>query len=1096
MSLKLRIPLLIFVIHLNNIFVKNIQIITGINMKPFFTSVCVLIICNIHIISNVPANDDIEQEYIKASQKNHLAELISEGKRLLDNGETDNVELLLKRIYITYKSVLEDNYTYYTNYYMLKGRFLNLAGFYNEAVTLFENLHDEIKKKDSTNYSLLIQIYNELGYANSKKDNFKKALNYYLISLETCRKYYRNNKELIYILGSITNLYTFEDKLYEAREYFNRCVFLIDSLKYPEVKKLFDTYIVCTLYYSKFYKFDKALKYLNIAENILDANYNPTHHKYCIIYYYHGRILLYLQKLDKAVIFFEKSLKMAKRSVILDEYVFLNYRKLGELYSYKNDYARANEYNLQSLKEIKNTGISPVYTYISLGNSYSVLKDFKNALYYFNLGESLTTRESGINHPALFYIYILKSLLYRDTQENDREAEYLLLSYNSAINNGNYRSREVSIILRYLGRYYYRQGDFQRSLDTLQKGLISATNTFNNTSIYKNPDVEDARDRMQLLSTLKRKAYVMRKYYSNVTNNLKDLEASLECYKLACGLQEKVITTFSNENAKLRFSTSQKITLNSSIGVALEIYKRTNDYKYLEEAFEFSEKGKSLVLLTYINEEKAKRFADIPDSLIYYEQNIKNEIAGLNFQINLSDQEYTSPFQLDEIKSRLFDLTRKEEELVRLFEIQFPKYYNLKYNLNVVPVGLIQSSIEKKQALIEYNLTNTNLYTFLITNDTVIVSMQEIDDKFSENIVKIRKLLSENKYGNYDIQDYNDFVKIAFDLYNILIQPVIAYIKNKSLIIIPDEVLNLFPFEVLITKNTYKSDIADFGELPYLFKEYPVNYAYSASLLMNQKKYRHIGNKLVAFVPEYGEGSYTGDNNNDSTINNLYRLNPLIGTKEEVNFISKFYKSRIFSNEQALEENFKKSAANYNIIHLAMHTIVDDKNPMFSKMVFTPELDKTEDGLLHTFELYGIKLRANLVVLSGCNTGYGRMQRGEGLLSLARGFVFSGCSGLLLTQWAVADKASVKLMKNFYYYLSKGYPKDKALHYAKIDYIKDADPVKTHPYYWAGYIILGDSCPLPPKSSNTKYFIIAVLLLLTIFIYYLKKYKFRDFRKN
>ncbi len=1065
-------------------------------MKPFFTTVCLLIICNISIISNLPDNDVIEQHNIKALHNNPLADQISEGKILLEKGETDSVELLLKRTYNNYRSVIEDSCRYYSDYYMLKGRFLNLAGYYKEAVILFERLLEEIKMKDNTNYNLLIQIYNELGYANSKKDNFNKALNYYLTSLETCRKYCKYNKDIIYILGSIVGLYTSEDRLYEAREYFNRCVSLIDSLKYPEDKKLFDTYIVCTLYYSKFYKFDKALKYLNTAENILAANYSPSHYKYCIIYYYHGRILLYLQKLDKAVIFFEKSLKMAKMSVILNDYVFLNYRKLGELYSYKKDYSSAIEYNLQSLKVIKNTGFSPVYTYISLGDSYSVLKDFKNALYYFNLAESLTISESGINHPALFYIYILKSLLYRDRKENEREAEYLQLSYNSAIKNGNYRSREVSIILRYLGRYYYRQGEFQRSLDTLQKGLISATNTFNSTSIYENPDIEDARDRMQLLPTLKRKAYVMHKYYSEVTNNLKDLETSFECYKLASGLQEKIITTFSNEKTKLRYSTSQKITLNNSIEAALEIYKLTNDNKYMEEAFEFSEKGKSLMLLTYINEEKAKRFADIPDSLIHYAQSIKNEIAGLNFRINLSDPEYTSPYQLDEIKSRLFDLTRKEEELVRLFEIQFPKYYNLKYSLNAVPIGLIQASIENNQALIEYNLTNTKLYTFLITSDTVIIDMQDIDNRFSEKIVKIRKLLSENKYGDYDIQDYNEYAKIASDLYNILIQPVKTYIKNKSLIIVPDEVLNLIPFEVLLTKNTFKSGIADFGVLPYLFKEYPVSYAYSASALMNLKEYRHKRNKLVAFVPEYGEGIYKGDDNSDSAINTLNRLNPLIGTKEEVNYISRFYRSRIYSSDQAIEENFKKSAVNFNIIHLAMHTIIDDKNPMFSKMVFTPEKDKKEDGLLHTFEIYGIKLRANLVVLSGCNTGYGRMQRGEGLLSLARGFVFSGCSGLLLTQWAVADKASVKLMENFYYYLSKGYPKDKALQYAKIDYIKDADPVKTHPYYWASYITFGDTCPLPPKSSNTRYFLIAGLLLLTIFIYYLRKYKIQDFSKT
>jgi CHAT domain-containing protein/tetratricopeptide (TPR) repeat protein len=1064
-------------------------------MKQLFTSVCLFIICGINIFSNLPANNVIDHNHTKVSPDNNLTTLINKGRILLDRGVTDSVRLLLDRTYEIYNGVIEANSRYYFDYYLLKGQLLNLTGYYTEAVKLFDRLYDEITSKDSVNYYLLIKIFNELGYANGKKGSFNKALNYYLRSLETCRKYYGNNKELIYILGNIVDLYTFKDKYYEAKEYFNRCVFLIDSLKYPEDKSLFNSYIACTLYYSMSYKSDKALKYLNIAENILSSNYNPTHYKYCIIYYYNGRILLNLQKLDKALIFFEKSLKMAKMSDILNDYVFLNYRKLGELYYYKKDYNSSVEYKLRCLKEIKNTGISPVYTYISLGDSYSLLKDYKNVLYYFNLAESWIMHESGINHLGLFYIYIQKSLLYRDTQEHDKEAEYLELSYNSAIENGIYRSREVTFILRYLGRYYYRQGEYKRSLDTLQKALISATNTFNNTNIYKNPDIEDARDRIQLLYTLKRKAYAMRKYYERVTNNLKDIEASFECYKLATRLQEKIITTFSNENTKLRLSASQKINLNNTLEIALEIYKLTNDYKYLEEAFNCSEKGKSLVLLTYINEEKAKQFADIPDSLISLEQDIKNEIASLTFQINSIKTEYTSQNQLDAIKSRLLELTRKEEELVSLFEIQFPKYYNLKYNFNAVPIRLIESSIEGNQALIEYALTNKKLYTFLVTIDTVIVHMQDIDNSFSENIVKFRTLLSENRYGNYDIQDYNDFVKISFDLYNILIKPVTGQIKNKSLIIVSDEVINLIPFEVLITKNTLKSGIADFGELPYLLKEYPVSYAYSASLLMNQKEYKHNGSKLIAFVPDYGQSRYAGEHNYDSVTNDPYKLSPLIGTKEEVNFISKFYRSKIYFNEQALEENFKKYAGRFSIIHLAMHTIIDDKNPMFSKMVFTPKQDKTEDGLLHTFELYSIKLQSDLVVLSGCNTGYGKMQRGEGLLSLARGFVFSGCSGLLLTQWAVADKASVKLMENFYYYLSKGYPKEKALHYAKIDYLKDADPVKTHPYYWASYIIFGDTCPLPPKSSDSKYYLIAVLLLLITIVYYLKRNKIRNLRK-
>lgn len=1062
-------------------------------MKIFVTSLYLLLIFNINLKSNPFVNNEFEQDHIKTSNKKYLNKIIDNGIQLLDKGETDSVKLLLDKISDEFSSELNSNLKIYYEYNLLKGKYFNLTRDYSEAISIFESLKDEIKKEDSTNYDLLIQLYNELGYANYKKADYKKAINHYLILLRICQNYTENSIELIYILGRIVELYIFQDKNHDAREYFDRCIYLIDSLNYPGNKKLFDSYVMCALYYNLLSETDKALKYLYIAENILKSNYNSAHYKYCSLYYHHARILFNLGKLDKALIFFERSLKMAKMSDILNDYLFLNYNRLGILYYSNKNYSRSIEYNLKALKESKNSGFSPVYTYLYLGRCNHALNNLLKAEYYYNLAESLAIHESGIIHPAIQHIYNSKSYLYRKKKDDKNEIKYLELAYNSAIRNNVYKSVDVTWTLLNLGRYYYRMHDFKRSLDTLQKALISVTENFNNTDIYINPDIEDATDKMLLAPIIKRKAYVFFNYYDKVTGNIIDLKASLKCYKMANKLQEKINISFNNEKTKFDFLANQKVMLNNTVELALDVYELTNDYQYLKDAFIYAEKSKAIVLLTHINEKQAKQFADIPDSLLYLEQSIKNEIAGLDYQINNpGETEYNSPYEVDAIKSRLFELTRKEEELIRLFEMRFPRYYNLKYNRSVAPLGLIQSSLEENQALIEYTVTWKELYTFVITRDTLTVHTQDINNSFSEHIVKFRGLLSENKYGNYCINDYNDFVEISYNLYNILIQPVISQIKNKSLIIVPDEILNLIPFEVLISNNILKSDIADFGELPYLFKEFPVCYNYSASLLKNQKENRHKGNRLIAFVPEYPDVNYHLQLKNDTTIDDLYNLNPLIGTKEEVNYISRLYRSRVYTNKQALEENFKKSAGDYSIIHLAMHTIVNDRSPMLSNMVFTPKEDKKEDGLLHTFELYGIKLKADLVVLSGCNTGYGKMQKGEGLLSLARGFVFSGCSGLLLTQWSVADKASVKLMKYFYYHLSKGHSKEKALHYAKIDYLKDADPVKTHPYYWASYIVFGDTCPLPSKRGSAKYFIIAVVLILIIFIYFLRRNKSRD----
>jgi CHAT domain-containing protein len=1053
-------------------------------MNSLFVKLCILVFFSACCILKLPACSLTEKDYNSQYKDNNLTALINKGKEMLDNGEFDSLDLLLERIYKTYNSQLKADPLINSEYYILKGNYLNSTGNNDAAINAYEQIRNENENTENVNYRVLIQIYIGLGNACLKKTNYKEAENYYMEALWICRKYFNDNEILIDILGRIINLHIFTGSITDVRDYFNRCVYLIDSLQYPRSKLLFDTYITCSLYYSVLWHTNKSAEYMDIAESILTSYYSSTHYKYCILYYFQGRAMMFMYKLDRALVYFEKSLKMAEMSPALNEYISLSYDKLAWILSEKEEYAISNEYYLKSLKSINNTGISPVYSYFFIGINYSLLNDFERAEYYYNLAEREAKNQSGKAEQPLFYIYSAKSLLYKEMKEFEKEKKYLDMAYNIVSKNNVYRNREMTIIMRDLGRYYSRMGEYERALDTIQKSLIACTNDFNSTDIYENPGFDDAYDKYQLILTFKRKAHTFGRYYKEVTKDIRDMKANFECYKLAARLEEKFYTRISEESSKIHNLSHQKITLNNAVWSAMKIYELTNDRKYMEEAFIHSEKSKALMLASYINEEKAKQYADIPDSLIDYELKLKNEIALLNFRIDAAgEMGQTSSPESDTMKLRLFELKQKEEKLINLLEKKYPRYYDLKYNRSATPVGLVRSSLEDDQALIEYTVTWKELCTFIVTRDTFTCYMQLKPDSLAEKILKIRKMLTDNNYGNYDIEDYSDFVKLSHNLYKILVEPFANDIKDKRIIIVPDEAINLIPFEVLITGDVPASNIADFSKLPYLVRDYPVSYAYSASLLINQGTRKNKKERLVSFVPEYEDLYYTGHHENDTAFSDMPTLYPLVGIKEEANFISRLYKSRIYKNKRASEENFKKYAGNYNIIHLAMHTIINDKDPMYSKMVFTPHEKSTEDGLLHTFELFGTKLDANLVVLSGCNTGYGKIQKGEGLLSLARGFVFAGCSGLLLTQWSVADRASLELMKKFYTCLSHGNTKDKAMQLAKLDYLESADPLKTHPYYWAGYIVFGNTCPLPPKKGISWWIFAAALILLALLVY-------------
>ncbi len=866
-----------------------------------------------------------------------------------------------------------------------------------------------------------------------------------------------------------------------------QCKLIIDSLKFKPSQELLKAYIITGKYYILKNKYNDALRCFKTAEQILDSNFNKNSYLYGIVYQYTGNVYYLKLQYLRAVKYYEKTMKLANEFDIISDYLWMNYTNLAQIYDILKDYDKAIYYNIKYL-QFPEIGIrNKIKCYTRLSNCYCATGKFKKAEYYSQLAEHYAIPNLGPRCPELIYIYNRRNNIYKLSGDNDKRYNCINKTYK--IISRNYPDKNIltAYTLASLGAYYYDTEDYSKALYTWHKAIMASTLEFNDTSIYSNPDIDDTNFKEFLALCMNKKAITFFRYYKYITGDIRDLLASLECSEIATKGIEKIYTSFIDEDAKLGYIARHRRFLNRTIETAILAYEETQNTLYLEKALSYSEKSKSAILLSYLNDQKDKKFAGIPDSLINTEKVIRNEMASLDYKITASNESEIIPDnEYNRIKSRYFELLLEEEKLISYYENNFPEYYNLKYNFTDVSLEQIQNILKRNQALIEYAITRGELYTLVITRDNIFIHIQNTDSTFLKNIITLRELLSENKFGNYDINDFNRFVKISYDLYVVLIDSIKSHIKDREIIIVPDEYLNLIPFEVLITNDSVTGRYADFGNLPYLFMQYPTSYSYSASLLITQKQNRNRGRRFAAFVPEYPGRMFNNNSLNDTLNKGVARLMPLSGAEQEAEYFSGFYNSEIFNDTQATEENFKQSAIRYNIIHLAMHTIVDDKNPMHSKMVFTPGEDSIEDGLLHTFELYGLKLKANLISLSSCNTGYGKMQRGEGLLSLARGFLYAGCPGLLLTQWAVADKASAELMRYFYYYLSKGYSKDKALQHSRIDYLKNADPVKTHPYFWAGYIIVGDTRPLP-ANKGYKYLIILTAISIFTAIYFLRR---------
>jgi CHAT domain-containing protein len=161
---------------------------------------------------------------------------------------------------------------------------------------------------------------------------------------------------------------------------------------------------------------------------------------------------------------------------------------------------------------------------------------------------------------------------------------------------------------------------------------------------------------------------------------------------------------------------------------------------------------------------------------------------------------------------------------------------------------------------------------------------------------------------------------------------------------------------------------------------------------------------------------------------------------------------------------------------------------MYSTLIFSPGRDNADDRYLKTYEVYSIPLRAKMVVLSSCNSGSGLLNSGEGILSLARGFMYSGSKSVVMAMWEIEDRSGTEIVKRFYNNLKKGYSKSTALRMARMEYLRNADQLRAHPYFWSSLVVYGNNCPIYISHSLRRgSCVLAALAVVLAGIYFWRR---------
>jgi CHAT domain-containing protein len=880
---------------------------------------------------------------------------------------------------------------------------------------------------------------------------------------------------------------------YNADNYENAEKFLLKALDiYLQIyqkghRKIGNAFINLGANSMQHWKYGEAMSFLDKAEENFDIYQKKYANELGGIYINKGIIYSRIGELNKAKTFHEMALRIllelndpdSKRIAInlYNSLASIN-RKLGAYQQGIKYYRMAEELAMQYNKRF----LRIIYT--NLGNLYAEISDFQKSEYYYQKSIA-TIQKQRIDQPSaladIYSNYAEMCLKCGRTDKSFRLNRIALDLVNKSLGEKNPLASNIN---NSFGRYYEARCNYDSALYYYQKSICSLFNDFNDGSIYANPDISETISKTHLLKCLKDKAGAFQKYFQ-YTANKTDLKASLESYDLAVKLIDIIRMGYQDEDSKLYLNENERITYDEAISVAYRMYKVTGDDRHKHMAFDYSEKSKASVLLSALRDAGAKGFGGIPDTLLKQESDLIRDIAFYSEQLyeekrkNIPDS-----LKIDLWERKLFRIKKSNEDLVSLFEKNYPEYYALKYRTGMIAIKDIQRRIKKGATVLEYSLTDAALYAFLITKDHFDIVAQSIDTLFQGTYNSMLGAVGNLDPTRHNAEQFNRFVTSSYGLYKYLIKPLAKEISGQQLIIIPDGILSFIPFEALI------SDIVrlpeghlDYKDLPLLLKVFAISYAHSSTLLFEQqinKKEKSSGG-LLAFAPSY-------DGTNSMTFRGTPRYNyrkdlaPIPGAREEVEQIIRLFRGKLFIDDDATELNFKKYAGDYDILHMAMHAVINNQNPMYSKLVFTATSDSTEDNLLNTHEIYNLNLKARMVVLSSCSSGEGILQKGEGVISLARGFSYAGCPGLIMTLWEVEDKVSADLMIGFYRYLKKGYPKDQALQKAKLDFIYHHAQLLSHPFYWSAYQCIGDSSPLCNPAKKYIYILISVGIAVIIFI--------------
>ncbi len=526
----------------------------------------------------------------------------------------------------------------------------------------------------------------------------------------------------------------------------------------------------------------------------------------------------------------------------------------------------------------------------------------------------------------------------------------------------------------------------------------------------------------------------------------------------------------------------------TAIALCQELYQRTGDKAHLEQGVQWMENVRSMFLLSNLYESSRQKFAGIPDALIQKQDSLQTQIVVAE-QLHTARRSATTQENLSQSRAQL-------DTLMSVFKRDYPKYYELQNQPKLPNIEQIRAQLGDSTTLLQFYEGHKHVFVFSLHRDTMSLrSFLRAD--YSKLLSSLIEQCARADFQESTQAMLRRYATESHQFYRDYIAPSVPA-ATRRLVLIADGNLHYLPLEALCTEAV-SEDAESFAQLPYLVHKYSVSHQYAVSLWYNQqlKAPNKESHEMLVMAADY-QFNTTAQISTDSAKSQIFRsyrpddvrrlrplLRPLQGTKVELEALKERFAGNFLVSEAANERQFKQEAHKYGILHLAMHSIVNEENPSRANLAFTETLDTLEDNFLMAYEIKQMQLNAQLVVLSACETGYGKYEHGEGILSIGSSFLYAGVPSLITTLWQLNDQAAPPIVLNFYAQLQNGVDKDRALQLAKIEFLKSNRSIAAHPAFWACFVQAGDYSPLKiakkcdvSSSSALFYWLAGGLLLL------------------